>query len=198
MYLISGQSHLCLQPAVALVAAHAKLRLYAVQGVVGKDAFMPQISVGKGAKGLLRAAVCCDISITGGPAAADVQVRSGGNVGQTMNRACRAQRGKGAAVGAMDASLFHRISPPVLTNRPKNLFALITVISNEKIKKIRPLFQILQFVHIFAALRQHRTESATDRFAYIQHRPAVQRDRRIEQHRQKVLFEIFHVCVQIA
>ena len=48
MYLISGQSHLCLQPAVALVAAHAKLRLYAVQGVVGKDAFMPQISVGKG------------------------------------------------------------------------------------------------------------------------------------------------------
>ena len=56
MYLISGQAHLRLQPAVALVAAHAKLRLYAVQGVVGKDAFMPQISVGKGAERLLRAA----------------------------------------------------------------------------------------------------------------------------------------------
>ena len=94
MYLISGQAHLRLQPAVALVAAHAKLRLYAVQGVVGKDAFMPQISVGKGAERLLCAAVCCDISITGGPAAADVQIRPGGNVGQAMNRACRAQRGK--------------------------------------------------------------------------------------------------------
>ena len=115
MYLISGQPHLRLQPAVALVTAHAKLHLYAVQCVVGKNAFVPQISVGKGAKGLLCAAVCCDISITGGPATADVQVRSGRNVGQTMNRACRAQCGKRASVGAMDTSLFHRISPPVLT-----------------------------------------------------------------------------------
>ena len=73
MYLISGQPHLRLQPTVALVAAHAKLRLYAVQGMVSKDAFMPQISVGKGAERLLRAAVCCDIGITGRPAAADVQ-----------------------------------------------------------------------------------------------------------------------------
>ena len=115
MYLISGQTHLRLQPAVTLVAAHTKLRLYTVQGVVGKDTFMPQISVGNGAEGLLRAAVSCDISITGGPATADVQVRSGRNVGQTMNRACRAQCGKRASVGAMDTSLFHRISPPVLT-----------------------------------------------------------------------------------
>ena len=30
MYLISGQTHLRLQPAVALVAAHTKLRLYTV------------------------------------------------------------------------------------------------------------------------------------------------------------------------
>ena len=60
------------------------------------------------------------------------------------------------------------------------------------------IFQILQFVHIFVALRQHRTGSATDRFAYIQHRPAVQCDRRIEQHRQKIFLEIFNVRVQIA
>ena len=113
MYLISGQPHLRLQPTIALVAAHAKLRLYAVQGMVSKDAFMPQISVGKGAERLLRAAVCCDLGITGRPAAADVQVRSCGNVGQTMNRACRAQHGKRAAVGTMDTSLFHRISPPI-------------------------------------------------------------------------------------
>ena len=51
MYLISGQAHLRLQPAVALVAAHAKLRLYAVQGVVGKNAFVPQISVGRVPRG---------------------------------------------------------------------------------------------------------------------------------------------------
>ena len=57
MYLISGQAHLRLQPAVALVAAHTKLRLYTVQCMVGKNAFVPQISVGKGAKGLFRAAV---------------------------------------------------------------------------------------------------------------------------------------------
>ena len=94
MYLISGQPHLRLQPTVALVAAHAKLRLYAVQGIVSKDACMPQISVGKGAEGLLRAAVSCDVSVTGRPAAADVQVRSCGNIGQAMNHACRAQRGK--------------------------------------------------------------------------------------------------------
>ena len=66
MYLISGQSHLRLQPTVALVAAHAKLRLYAVQGMVSKDAFMPQISVGKGAERLLRAAVCCDMGAARG------------------------------------------------------------------------------------------------------------------------------------
>ena len=34
MYLISGQPHLRLQPAVTLVAVHAELRLYTVQGVV--------------------------------------------------------------------------------------------------------------------------------------------------------------------
>lgn len=118
MYLISGQAHLRLQPAVALVAAHTKLRLYTVQCMVGKNAFVPQISVGKGAKGLFRAAVSRDISITGGPAAADVQIRSGGNIGQTMNRACRAQR----------------ISPPICCKIGReNLFALITVISNAKI-----------------------------------------------------------------
>ena len=94
MYLISGQPHLRLQPTVALVAAHAKLRLYTVQGVVGKDTFMPQVTVGKGAERLLRAAVCRDIGIAGGPAAADVQVCSSRNVGQTVNHACRAQRGK--------------------------------------------------------------------------------------------------------
>ena len=149
MYLISGQAHLRLQPAVTLVAAHTKLSLYTVQCMVGKNAFVPQISVGKGAKGLFRAAVSRDISITGGLAAADVQIRSGGNIGQTMNRACRAQRGKRAAVGTMDTSLFHRISPPICCKIGReNLFALITVISNAKIKKIRVLFQILQFVHI--------------------------------------------------
>lgn len=74
MYLISGQPHLRLQPAVTLVAVHAELRLYTVQGVVGKDTFMPQVTVGKGAERLLRAAVCRDIGIAGGPAAADVQV----------------------------------------------------------------------------------------------------------------------------
>lgn len=94
MYLISGQTHLRLQPAVALVATHTKLRLYTVQCMVGKNAFVPQISVGKGAEGLLRAAVSCDVSVTGRPAAADVQVRSCGNIGQAMNHACRAQRGK--------------------------------------------------------------------------------------------------------
>ena len=57
MYLISGQAHLRLQPAVTLVAAHTKLSLYTVQCMVGKNAFVPQISVGKGAKGLFRAAV---------------------------------------------------------------------------------------------------------------------------------------------
>ena len=50
MYLISGQSHLRLQPAVTLVSVHAKLCLYTVQCMVGKNAFMPQISVGKGAE----------------------------------------------------------------------------------------------------------------------------------------------------
>ena len=105
MYLISGQAHLRLQPAVTLVAAHTKLSLYTVQCMVGKNAFVPQISVGKGAKGLFRAAVSRDISITGGPAAADVQIRSGGNIGQAMNRACRAQRGKRAAIGTL--SLIH-------------------------------------------------------------------------------------------
>ena len=57
MYLISGQAHLRLQPAVTLVAAHTKLSLYTVQCMVGKNAFVPQISVGKGAKGLFRAAI---------------------------------------------------------------------------------------------------------------------------------------------
>ena len=57
MYLISGQTHLRLQPAVALVATHTKLRLYTVQCMVGKNAFVPQISVGKGAEGLLPTAV---------------------------------------------------------------------------------------------------------------------------------------------
>ena len=69
MYLISGQPHLRLQPAVTLVAVHAELRLYTVQGVVGKDTFMPQVTVGKGAERLLRAAVCRDIGIAGGLAA---------------------------------------------------------------------------------------------------------------------------------
>ena len=66
MYLISGQPHLRLQPAVTLVAVHAELRLYTVQGVVGKDTFMPQVTVGKGAERLLRAAGCRDIGIAGG------------------------------------------------------------------------------------------------------------------------------------
>lgn len=63
MYLISGQAHLRLQPAVTLVAAHTKLSLYTVQCMVGKNAFVPQISVGKGAKGLFRAAVSRDIPL---------------------------------------------------------------------------------------------------------------------------------------
>ena len=32
---------------------------------------------------------------------------------------------------------------------------------------------VLQFVHIFAALRQHRTKSAVDRLSHIQHGSAV-------------------------
>ena len=67
-----------------------------MQGMVGKDTLVPQFAVGKGAKRLLRAAVCRDVSITGGPAATDVQVRPFGNVRKPMNRACRAQRGKGS------------------------------------------------------------------------------------------------------
>lgn len=121
MYLISGQTHLRLKPAVALVTAHSKLCLYAVQRMMGENTFVTQISVGKGAEGLFRAAVSRDIGITGGPAAADVQIRSGGNVGQTMDRACRAQRGKRTAVGAMDTSLFDRFSPPICCKTgPKN------------------------------------------------------------------------------
>lgn len=96
----------------------------------------------------------------------------------------------------MDTSLLHRTSPPICCKiGRKNLFALITVISNAKIKKIRPLFQILQFVHIFVALRQHRTKGAVDRLPHIQHGSAVQCDRRIEQHRQKIFLEIFNVRV---
>ena len=73
--------------------------------------------IGIGLSGQMHGMVALDrdISITGGPAAADVQIRPGGNVGQAMNRTCRAQRGKRATVGAMDTSLFHRISPPGLT-----------------------------------------------------------------------------------
>ena len=48
------------------------------------------------------------------------------------------------------------------------------------------------------ALRQHRTKGAVDRLPHIQHGSAVQCDRRIEQHRQKIFLEIFNVRVQIA
>ena len=99
----------------------------------------------------------------------------------------------------MDTSLLHRTSPPICCKiGRKNLFALITVISNAKIKKFRPLFQILQFVHILKELRQHRTKTAVDRFSHIHHGSSVQCDRRIEQHCQKIFLEIFDVCAQIA
>ncbi len=55
---------------------------------------MPQISVvARGAEGLLRAAVSCDVSVTDRASGGRrPQVRSCGNIGQAMNHACRAQR----------------------------------------------------------------------------------------------------------